>query len=158
MKISDNSLQTGKQIFHSRSWNTKVDDELIDELLTQARRNSNNKARFCLHPNSNESMQVTYLAFIAPYEDKIHCHPFRPEVLVPIRGQAEARCFDDKGNILKKELMVGGSGHALSTECGQWHSLRVESSEFVMIEIGIGPFRSDSTVFLHEKGGKNWDQ
>ncbi len=147
MKLSEVSLQTGKQIFHSKSWNLSVDDELIEELLSEARQNENNKARFCLHPNSNESMQVTYLAFVAPYEDKIHCHPFRPEVLIPIRGMAEARTFDDQGNILKTELMIGGSGHAFSTEIGHWHSLRVNSTEFVMIEIGIGPFRPDSTVF-----------
>jgi len=148
MKLFDISLNTAKQIFHSKSWNLKVDDELIGDLLLHARQNENNKARFCLHPNSSQLMQVTYLAFIAPYEDKIHCHPFRPEVLVPILGQAEARTFDESGKLLKSELMIGGSGHAFSTDSGHWHSLRVKSTEFVMIEIGAGPFRSDSTVFL----------
>ena len=150
MKLSDISIQTSKQVFHSLSWDVKVDDELIENLMAEARKNSHRKSRFCLHPKPSEYMQVTYLAFISPYEDKIHKHPFRPEALIPIMGEAEARIFDNHGNIVKTELMIGGLGHTFSTESGQWHSLRVVSTEFVMIEIGVGPFRSDSTVFLND--------
>ena len=148
MSLIDISFSTGSQIFHCKSWNVEVKDELIAELVEEARINENRKARLCLHPNAQEIMQITYLAFVSPYEDRIHCHPFRPEVLIPIVGEAEARTFDESGKLLKSELMIGGSGHAFSTDSGHWHSLRVKSTEFVMIEIGTGPFRSDSTVFL----------
>jgi cupin fold WbuC family metalloprotein len=97
-------------------------------------------------------MQVTYLAFISPYEDRIHNHPHRAEVLVPILGEAEARTFDDEGNLLSNKLMRGKSGEAFSSNLGTWHSLKVKSSEFVMIEIGVGPFRPDSTTFFETKG------
>jgi cupin fold WbuC family metalloprotein len=147
LSLIDISFSTGSQIFHCKSWNVEVKGELIADLVAEARINENRKARLCLHPNAQEIMQITYLAFVSPYEDRIHCHPLRPEVLIPVLGEAEARIFDENGNLVKSSLMIGGRGHAFATEHGQWHSLIVKSSEFVMIEIGIGPFRPDSTVF-----------
>jgi len=153
VKLLQIATQTKNQIFHSHSWNVTVDEELISDLVFQARKNENNKARLCLHSRPEEVMQVTYLAFVAPYEDKVHCHPYRAEVLIPIIGEAEARCFDDQGNVLKIQTMRGGSGESFSSSSGTWHSLKVISSEFVMIEVGEGPFRADSTVFFNKKGG-----
>jgi cupin fold WbuC family metalloprotein len=150
MDLSEIAIETGKQIFHSKTWDFKVNDEVILELLNLARINVNGKARLCLHPNSDEIMQVTYLAFVAPYEDKIHCHPHRPEVLIPIRGKAETRTFDDSGNVLTTDLMIGGSGSAFSTEKLKWHSLKLITYEFVMVEIGIGPLISNSTTYIDE--------
>ena len=152
MKLSQISTQTKQQVFHSHSWDLTVDEELILELVSEARRSKAKKARLCLHKDPEEIMQVTYLAFISPYEDRIHNHPHRAEVLVPILGEAEARTFDDEGNLLSNKLMRGKSGEAFSSNLGTWHSLKVKSSEFVMIEIGVGPFRPDSTTFFETKG------
>lgn len=148
MRLSQISIQTKPQVFHSTSWDLTIDPELILDLIEEARNNDSNKARLCLHNSPEELMQVTYLAFIAPYEDEIHCHPHRPEVLIPIMGEAEARIFNESGISLKKQLMRGDKGEAFSTNAMTWHSLRVISSEFVMIEVGLGPFKPDSTVFM----------
>jgi len=153
MRLSEVSTETGKQVFHSNSWNLQIDKELISDLIAEARKNPSRKGRLCLHPKPEEIMQVTYLAFISPYEDKIHCHPNRPEVLIPIVGEAESRTFDDEGKVLRSQIIRGGSGDALSTGVGKWHSLKVLSPEFVMVEIGVGPFHADSTVFFEKKGG-----
>lgn len=154
MKLSQTTIETGPQVFHSNSWNVTVDEDLILDLISEARKNKGNKARLCLHQEPNEVMQVTYLAFVAPYEDKVHCHPHRPEVLIPILGQAEARVFDQFGSILSSQILRGKSGEAFSTDVGTWHSLKVQSPEFVMVEIGLGPFRQDSTIFMNMKSGK----
>jgi len=136
MKLSQSATETGQQVFHSNSWNLTVDEELIIVLISEARKNKGNKERLCLHQKPDEVMQVTYLAFIAPYEDKVHCHPHRPEELIPILGEAEARVFDQFGNVLSSQLMRGKSREASSSDSGTWHSLKNQSSEFVMIEIG----------------------
>lgn len=98
-------------------------------------------------------MQVTYLAFVAPYEDMVHYHPHRPEVLIPILGEAILSVFDNQGNILTNHIMRGKSGEAFSSESRTWHALKILTSMFVMIEVGLGPFRSDSTVLFEKKGG-----
>jgi cupin fold WbuC family metalloprotein len=148
MKLHKVSTKTQAQVFHSNSWNLFVDDEIIKELLNEAKQNSSNKARLCLHRTSDELLQVTYIAFVAPYEDKIHSHPHRPEVLIPIIGEAEARIFDDQGKVLTTQVMRGKSGEAFSSAVGTWHGLEIITPEFVMIEVGLGPFKDDSTLFL----------
>jgi cupin fold WbuC family metalloprotein len=153
MKLFESTMQTKSQVFHSKSWNLIVDQEMILDLISEARKSENNKSRLCFHQKSEEVMQVTYLAFIAPYEDRIHCHPNRPEVLIPILGEAEARTFDDQGNLLSRRMMRGSSGESFSSESGTWHSLKVFTPEFVMIEVGLGPFQSNSTLFFNKKGG-----
>ena len=153
MSFSRLIVQTKSQVFHSKSWNLTVSEELIEDLINEARKNKSNKARLCLHSSPNEIMQVTYLAFVAPYEDMVHYHPHRPEVLIPILGEAVLSVFDNQGNISTNHLMRGKSGEAFSSESGTWHALKILTSVFVMIEVGLGPFRSDSTIFLDEKGG-----
>ena len=149
MNLQTIAIDKGNQIFHAKSWNSILSQEIILELILEAHKNINNKARLCLHTSAAETMQVTYLAFVSPYEDRVHCHPNRPEVLIPILGIAEARLFDDEGNLKSSQTMEGGSGFAISTQKGIWHSLKVLSSEFVMVEVGIGPFTGDSTKFFN---------
>lgn len=146
MDFKDIADSSGNQIFHSKKWTITFDDAHIDELINQAKKNSRRKARFCLHPNPESVMQVTYLAFVYPYQDEIHSHPNRPEVLIPIKGEAEVRTFDENGNMLKSELMLGSSGVAFSANPGTWHSVKVKSEVFVMMEIGLGPFETNSTT------------
>lgn len=154
MKLSSIATETGRQVFHSKSWDLNVDEELILDLIAEAKKSKNNKARLCLHQKPQEIMQVTYLAFVAPYEDRVHCHPHRPEVLIPVLGEAETRIFDESGDLISSQVMRGRSGEAFSSDVGTWHSLYVQSSEFVMIEIGLGPFLQDSTIFMNMKGGE----
>ena len=90
---------------------------------------------------------VTYLAFIRPYSDKIHKHPHRPEVVIPIRGEARHTTFDNEGKILESRILKGENPVAVSTQMSAWHALEVVSEFFVMVEIGTGPFLETSTVF-----------
>jgi cupin fold WbuC family metalloprotein len=153
MRLSEVAVETGKQIFHGKSWNLRIDEELISDLIAEARENQSRKERLCLHPKPEEIMQVTYLALIPPYEEKVHCHPHRPEVLIPILGEAESRTFDDHGKLSKSQTMRGDSRNVFFTNEGKWHSLKVLSPEYIVTEIGEGPFHADSTVFFGEKGG-----
>jgi cupin fold WbuC family metalloprotein len=148
MSLSIFTSNKGNGVFHANSWNTVVDETMVAELVSIAKENADGKARLCLHPDAAELMQVTYLAFNAKYNEAIHKHPHRPEVLIPIRGKAERRIHNEAGEIVNSQIMAGGSGMAFSTERNLWHSLILKSETFVMVEIGLGPFGSDSTVRL----------
>jgi hypothetical protein len=101
-----------------------------------------------LHPDPSELLQFTYLAFASPYRDKIHSHPNRPEVIFPIFGSAVHRTFDAKTNLIQSTELNAQRPVAVGTDIGIWHSIELQSEVFVMLEIGSGPFSSDSTVFM----------
>ena len=134
-------------VFHATAWGQPLEENLLDLLIERAKLNSNRKARLCLHPTSDEILQVTYLAFSSPYSDKVHKHPHRPEVVVPILGIARHSTFDLEGRILRSQVLDGNNPVANSTQKDSWHALEVLSESFVMIEIGTGPFTSTSTVY-----------
>jgi len=133
-------------VFHA-NWDCLITESDIDNLVSWAQEMNSRKARLCLHENPESLMQVTYLAFVKPYSDKVHKHPHRPEVLIPIRGEAIRRTFSERLEVESEVTMKSEFGNSFSISPGIWHSLEVVSEHFVMIEIGAGPFTKDSTVF-----------
>jgi cupin fold WbuC family metalloprotein len=142
------ATETLQGVFHANNWGQEFSEDLLETLIEEAKINLNRKARLCLHPNPNEPLQVTYLAFCSPYSDKIHSHPHRAEVLVPIIGKAKHTTFDSSAMAVSSKVIDGRLPIAISTAKGVWHAVEVITPSFVMIEIGTGPFLKDSTVFL----------
>jgi len=133
-------------VYHA-NWDCLIMESDIDNLVFWAQGLDSRKSRLCLHENPESLMQVTYLAFVRPYSDKVHKHPYRPEVLIPIRGEAIRRTYSEGLEVESEVTMKSGFGNSFSILPGMWHSLEVVSEHFVMIEIGAGPFTKDSTVF-----------
>jgi len=140
--------ETSPGVYHALTWDIEVSQTIIIDLIELARKNINRKARFCLHPDSNETLQFTYLAFVAPYMDKIHSHPNRPEIIYPVFGSAIHSTFDSSATLLKRAHINSDAPVVLATSMGNWHSLEVQSEAFVMLEIGTGPFTNTSTIYL----------
>ena len=144
--LHDKGHEIESGIFHGLTWDSDFSENDLDALFSEARKNRGNKARFCIHPTSSDILQVTVLAFIKPYSDLVHKHPHRPELIFPIRGKASHHTLDGLGASVRTVLLDSENPKILSTAAHSWHSLEVQSAEFAMIEIGTGPFLSDSTV------------
>jgi cupin fold WbuC family metalloprotein len=141
-------IETTPGVFHANAWGQRLQENLIEELIRHAQLNPNRKARLCLHPTSDELLQVTYLAFSKPYLDKIHMHPHRPEIVIPVHGLAVHNVFDEHGKVLRSQLLSGRNPVANSTQTKEWHAIELQTENFVMIEIGTGPFLPTSTIYL----------
>lgn len=139
-------------VFHAHNWGQEIFENLFESLIDEAKANINRKARLCLHPNPSELLQVTYIAFCAPYTDRIHNHPHREEVLVPIMGKAKHTIFNIEATELCSRIMDGALPIPISTSKGVWHAIEAITPIFIMIEIGKGPFLEDSTVYLQNSG------
>lgn len=148
-KVILSKYETKSGVFHANSWGQPLEEDLLEQLIEKARVNPNRKARLCLHPTPDEILQVTYLAFIRPYADKIHKHPHRPEVVIPVLGEARHTSYDSGGSVLESRILNGVIPVAVSTQVETWHALEVISEFFVMVEIGTGPFVPTSTVYQH---------
>ena len=68
--------------------------------------------------------------------------------MVPLYGLASHSIFNNEGEIVKKQLLDGTRPVANSTKVNEWHAIEVESENFVMLEIGTGPFSSSSTIYF----------
>lgn len=140
--------ETKAGVFHSLKWGQVIPETFISELILSAQNNSDRKARLCLHPNPNEITQVTFLALVAPYEDHLHKHPFKPEIMFPILGRAELTIFDENRSKPSVVTLDAENPIPISIEVNTVHALKVLSTNFVFIEIGNGPFASNSTEYI----------
>ena len=141
------STETMQGVFHAADFGQPLEEILLEQLIVRSKLNSNKKARLCLHPTSDELLQVIYLAFSSPYSDKVYKHPYWPEVVIPIHGLARHSTFDLEGRVLRSQVLDGTNPVANSTQVNSGHALEALSEGFVMIEIGTGPFTSTSTVY-----------
>jgi cupin fold WbuC family metalloprotein len=142
------ATETTSGVFHANKWGQQLEENLIELLIEKASLNPKRKARLCLHPTPNEIMQVTYIAFCRPYSDQIHKHPHRPEIVIPIYGVALHSIYDHDGMILRSQTLDGENPVASITEMNSLHNIEVLSDNFVMIEIGTGPFMPTSTIYI----------
>lgn len=135
-------------VFHAIDWGQEISDGDIEKLLELAAKLPERKARICLHPRTDELTQVTILALIAPYADRLHKHPHKPEIMIPLLGTAELKI---QSNGKSKEItrhLIADSRIPVSIPQNTPHALSVTSNRFVFIEIGNGPFSNDSTLYL----------
>lgn len=142
------AIETLPGVFHANTWGQPLEENLIELLIEKANLDPKRKARLCLHPAPNEIMQVTYIAFSRSYSDKIHKHPHRPEVIIPIYGLARHSIYDHDGRILRSQMLSGNNPVASITAINSLHNLEVLSDNFVMIEVGTGPFMPTSTIYI----------
>ena len=115
MTLAGIAVETAPGVFHTNSWGVNISRKLLSELISHAAANQHKKARLCLHPTPNESLQVTYLAFCTPYRDRIHSHPHRIEVLMPIFGRAKYVTYDQEGQTLESKILIDSEPFTVST-------------------------------------------
>jgi cupin fold WbuC family metalloprotein len=147
--IENLATETSPGVFHCKDWGIQIPSNIVVGLVEIASNISTNKARLCLHPSPDSQLQITYLAFVAPYADRIHSHPNREEVIFPLFGTATHTSYDADGQAFVKTKLDSTNPVALSTKTGVLHSLVVSGPAFVMLEIGTGPFViNESTHYL----------
>jgi cupin fold WbuC family metalloprotein len=149
-RLNEIARETAPGVFHMLSWGLNIPENIFDELIIEASKNLNRKARLCLHPNVGDETQVTYLAFVAPYQDRIHKHPTKPEVLIPILGKAVFHSYGVDGKLKSSSIMNGAKPISITVPDNFWHSLEVESSNFIMLEVSKGPFSEKSTQYIKQ--------
>lgn len=140
-----NQSQAG--VFHTTHWGQSIPDDFLKDLMYKAEQSPNRKARLCLHPSPEDITQVTFLALTRPYEDRLHKHPHKPELMIPFLGKAELTLYYEDTSKNQVILLDAERSTPVSIEAGVLHSLRVLTPSFVFVEIGNGPFKPDSTVY-----------
>ena len=140
--------QTQLGVFHAPKWGQMIPQNFVPLLIEEAENNPNRKARICLHPSPDEITQVTIVALVAPYKDRLHTHPTRPEIMFPLFGKAVLTIYDDRNGAPRYLTLDSNERLPISIETNVVHSLRVVTASFVFIEIGNGPFTNTSTHYI----------
>jgi cupin fold WbuC family metalloprotein len=148
VRLNEIAKETLPGVFHMHSWGLGIPEDILDQLIVEASKNTNRKARLCLHPSPEDETQVTYLAFVPPYQDRIHKHATKPEILIPIVGEAVFRSYGEDGLLNDSSIISGAKPIAITIPNNSWHSIQVKSLNFIMLEVSKGPFNENSTEYF----------
>lgn len=139
-------IPTGPQVWHSTSWDIRVDSDTIDWLRSQALQSNAGRARICFHPTLDDPLQHMLVCLTYGAVDAIHHHPNKNESIVPIDGSADLESFREDGSLLSTINLGKDGARCVSSPKGVWHRLVVRSETFTFLEFSSGPFESDSTI------------
>lgn len=128
---------------------TTVDNSIAKKLAGMASKNTLKRSRVCFHETSTSNLQEMQIhvcdgSYIRPAK-----HLKKRESLLVIEGLAKQILFDDYGKITDiVELGPISSGRKYYYRLNQpvFHTLVLESSDFLFHEVTTGPFIPSETV------------
>ena len=120
----------------------KIDNELIEKVLEDARASPRKRTLHCLHePDSNIQIMVNACLFDTYITPHKHENPDKKEIFCVLRGKGAVLIFDDSGKINEKVILdEEGPTKAIVIPPRTWHSLVILSSEAVFFELLEGKY------------------
>jgi cupin fold WbuC family metalloprotein len=128
----------------------KLDANLFEPLLAEAKLSPRKRAHRNLHADFNEPVQRTCIALAAGTYVRPHFHPqtAKWELLVVLHGTLGVLLFDETGTVRERlELSPGG---AVEINSGTWHTVFPLGGAAVMLDIKEGPYDPSAPVFFAE--------
>ena len=119
----------------------KITQELLDELTAQAKASPRLRMNRDLR-NSVEDGSQRMLNAIEPGSPlPIHRHQHSSETVVCLRGHLRELFFDGDGRLMDSiDLIPNGPIVALNIPLGQWHTVEVQESGTVILEVKDGKY------------------
>lgn len=119
----------------------KITQTLLDKLTDQAKASPRLRMNLDLR-NSPADLSQRMLNAIEPGSPlPIHRHQHSSETVVCLRGRLREVFYDDAGRVTETiDLAPNGPVVAVSIPIGQWHTVHVQESGTVIMEVKDGPY------------------
>lgn len=129
-----------------------IDNELLSNLSTQARKDKRLRKNFNLHLSLNEDVQRLLNALEPGTVIPVHRHLHTDETYVLLSGSLNLLLYDDNRNLKQKILLDPSKGkYGVSIPAGAWHSIEVLEKGTVIFEVKQGPYSPIETQdILHQ--------
>ena len=122
----------------------KIDSTFIDKLISQAKQNSRQRMRLCLHKDTSDDVHEMIIAMSKSCYVRPHKHMNKTESFHMIRGSLWLFVFDDRGAVIEKFKMSDNRDNGFLVyrlEKNYWHTI-IPISDFVVFhEVRKGPFK-----------------
>lgn len=118
-----------------------IDQNLLNHLSDEARKNSRLRVSFDLRNGTEDASQRMLNAIEPGTVIPIHRHRFSSETLIIIRGKLREFLYNESGVLNKVvEMEAGGTCSVMQIEKGQWHSLECLESGTIIFEAKDGQY------------------
>ena len=108
--------------------------------LRERTQESNDSSRVCLHPSSNEAVNVMLIAHPAGFSSRIKRHFSRIKWVIVLDGELEIMLFDEQGNCLSVSGLTTSGDSIMRIPANQYHSVSCVGGTSLFVEILDGPY------------------
>lgn len=130
------------------------DQALLDELVLKAKASPRLRANHNVHNELHEPVQRLFIAIEPGSYVRPHLHPEAEkwEFFMVLRGKLAALLFDEKGKVLRREVLSSdGPLHGFEIPPNTWHCVVALEPGSVFFEVKQGPY-----VPMSDKGFAVW--
>lgn len=123
----------------------KIDDELLEELLAEAKESPRLRMNMDLRTSPEDSSQRMLNALLPGTEVPIHRHPMSNENVMCLRGKLWEVLYDADGQESGRFLLDPSTGHyGIVVPAGVWHTVEVLEPS-VIYEAKDGKYGEDGS-------------
>lgn len=117
------------------------DDNFLDNLSSEAKKNSRLRKNFNLHQSHDEKVQRLLNALEPGTIIPVHRHSQNFETLIILRGKLILKYFDEN-HVMTDKMLLCPEEQKFGVEIapGQWHSIEVINADTVIFEVKEGPY------------------
>lgn len=118
----------------------KIDDDLLDRVSEEARRNERLRMNFNLHESLDAKAQRLLNALEVGTVLPVHRHRHTAETYILLRGRIDVLFCNEKGKETERYSLNPEAGeYGVHIPRGQWHTLEVLEPS-VIFEVKDGPY------------------
>lgn len=132
-----------------------INEELLDDLICQAKQNPRLRQAYDLRNSANDQSQRMLNALEPGMVLPIHRHRNTSEVTSVVRGRVRQNMYDENGKLIESfEASAVGFPNFYVTPCGMWHNTECLESGTVIFEAKDGayaPLGSEDVMKLNRE-------
>lgn len=122
-----------------------LDTALFDRLTAEAKSSPRLRSHLNLHESLDAPAQRLLVALEPRTEMPVHRHRLTCETQTVLRGRMRVLFYNDSREVTATFTLSPREGnHAIHIPRGQWHTLQVEESGTVILEVKDGPYTPSS--------------
>jgi cupin fold WbuC family metalloprotein len=119
-----------------------LDNELLDNLSSQATGNERLRINFNLHDSLDAPVQRLLNAMEPGTVLPVHRHVDTAETYIVLRGKLKVLMYSSAGAITSVQELDPLQGvYGINVPAGQWHTVEVLEEGTVIFEVKEGPYR-----------------
>ena len=118
-----------------------IDDLLLNLVSEEAKANPRLRMNYNFHLSPNSPVQRLLNALEPGAQIPVHRHRLIDETYILLRGKITVTAYNEAGEETEKISLDPQKGqYGLHIPAGQWHSLEVQESDSVILEVKEGPY------------------
>lgn len=118
-----------------------IDEQLISEVVEQAKKSPRLRMNYNFHQSLNDKCHRFLNALEIGTQIPVHHHVTKDETFIILKGKVRVNTYNDNGEIIDSIVLSTESGrYGVDIPKNTWHGLECLESGSVIFEVKEGPF------------------